>query len=437
MKFSPTTYGIVGGVLTVATSAGNYSVGLDGTGLNATALLTSSPTTISYEGTPIGSSVTEDAVFTNQGSQSLTITGATLPGAPFSVSGLPPDGTVLAPGGSVSVSCTFSPTAVGSFLDGLTLQSDTGGSSTVNLSGTAGTPAQLQVSPTSLAYGTVPVGEASTATFVVTNVGGTPLSITKSKPPGEGEFTANTQLPEGTTIQAGQSVTESVTFTPTGAGAFTDSWPLNGTGNSALTTVTFTGIGTTPGKVPLSNWKLHGNAQVSGSTLDLTNTGTTFEAGSAVSPVSVPTNGLTVAFDAVIGGGTGANGMTLTFANPNSPTFLGQGGGSLGYSGISRGRGGIGQLQTGNRPSANFAGIADGGPVDGIPNWLATNYRHTRPCRGDHPRDGHRSTGPSSPYGSMGPRCSSSTVGRPSAAGRPGLHRRHRWAHRQLRRRRT
>ncbi|MGA8723717.1 MAG: choice-of-anchor D domain-containing protein, partial [Acidimicrobiales bacterium] len=302
VKFSPTTYGIAGGVLTVATSAGNYSVGLDGTGLNATALLTSSPTTISYEGTPIGSSVTEDAVFTNQGSQSLTITGATLPGAPFSVSGLPPDGTVLAPGGSVSVSCTFSPTAVGSFLDGLTLQSDTGGSSSVNLSGTAGTPAQLQVSPTSLAYGTVPVGEASTATFVVTNVGGTPLSITKSKPPGEGEFTANTQLAEGTTIQAGQSVTESVTFTPTGAGAFTDSWPLNGTGNSALTTVTFTGIGTTPGKVPLSNWKLHGNAQVSGSTLDLTNTGTTFEAGSAVSPVSVPTNGLTVAFDAVIGG---------------------------------------------------------------------------------------------------------------------------------------
>ena len=122
-----------------------------------------------------------------------------------------------------------------------------------------------------------------------------------------------------------------------------------------------------------SNWSLNGNAQVSGSTLDLTNTGTTFEAGSAVSPVSVPTNGLTVAFDAVIGGGTGANGMTLTFANPNSPTFLGQGGGSLGYSGISGVAVGLSNFKQGPDPSANFVGIADGGPTGGAPNWVATN----------------------------------------------------------------
>ena len=373
VTFTPTTYGIIGGVLTVSTSAGPYQVGLDGTGLNASALLTVAPTTISYEGTATGSSVTEDAVFTNQGSKSLSLTGANQPAAPFTVSGLPAPGAVLAPGASVSVSCTFSPTVVGSSLSTLTLDSDLGGSATVNLSGTAGTPARLEVTPTTINYGTIGVGQSKTATFVVSNAGGTPLGVTKSKPPGEGEFTATTQLAEGTTIQAGQSVTESVTFTPTAPGSFTDTWPLNGTGNSVLTTVTFTGSGATVSAADLANWNLHGHAALSGTTVSLTSSASTFQSGSVVSPVSVPTNGLTVAFNAQIGGGTGANGMTLTFASPTSPTFLGQAGGSLGYSGISGVAVGLSNFKQGADPSANFVGIADGGPVAGIPNWVATN----------------------------------------------------------------
>jgi hypothetical protein len=65
--------------------------------------------------------------------------------------------------------------------------------------------------------------------------------------------------------------------------------------------------------------------------------------------------------------------MTLTFANPNTPTFLGQAGGSLGYSGISGDAVGLSNFQQGADPSANFVGIADGGPVSGIPNWVITN----------------------------------------------------------------
>jgi hypothetical protein len=373
VTFSPSTYGITGGVLSVATNVGTYQVGLTGTGLSATALLTVSPSTISYEGTPDGSSTTQDAVFTNEGSTTLTITGEALPPAPFVVAGLPPDGTELAPGGSVSVSVTFSPTASGSYLDTLTLDSDVGGSATVNLSGTAGTPAQLQVSPTALDYGTVTVGQSAVQTFTVTNVGGTPLTITKSKPPGEGEFAATTQLAEGTTIQPGQSATESVTFTPTAPGTFTDSWPINGSGNSVLTTVTFTGVGSTVPALPLTSWALNGDAALAGNSLSLTTAASTFQAGSAVAPAPVDTNGLTVSFDAVIGGGTGANGLTLTFANPDSPTFLGQGGGSLGYSGISGVAVGLSNFMQGTEPSSNFVGIADGGPVDGAPAWVATN----------------------------------------------------------------
>ena len=123
----------------------------------------------------------------------------------------------------------------------------------------------------------------------------------------------------------------------------------------------------------LTSWTSNGNANVSGSSISLTTSSTTFESGSAVSPVAVGTNGLSVAFDATIGGGTGANGMTLTFANPDTPTFLGQAGGSLGYSGISGVAVGLSNFQQGADPSANFVGIADGGPVAGIPNWVATS----------------------------------------------------------------
>ena len=374
VTFTPTTYGIAGGTLTVTTSAGNSAVGLSGTGLSSGAQLTEAPTAISFEGTAIGSTVTEDAVFTNEGSQSLTVTGATLPATPFTVGGLPADGTTLASGASVSVAVSFAPTASGSYLDALTLDSDTGGDATVNLSGTAGTPAVLSVTPVTLNYGSVQIGQSATETFDVSNAGGTPMTITKSKPPGEGEFSATTELAEGTTIQAGQTVTESVTFSPTAVGPWTDSWPLNGTGNSTLTTVTFTGVGVNgTGDADLGNWSLNGSAARAGNTVGLTSTATTFQAGSVVSPVSVGTNNLTVAFDAAIGGGTGANGMTLTFAKPTSTTFLGQSGGSLGYSGISGVAVGLANFQQGADPSANFVGIADGGPVAGIPNWVATS----------------------------------------------------------------
>ena len=374
VTFIPTTYGIAGGTLTLSTSAGNYVVGLSGTGLSSDAQLTEAPTAISFEATAIGSTVTEDAVFTNEGSQSLTFTGATLPAAPFTVAGLPADGDTLASGASLSVSVSFAPTASGSYLDALTLDSDTGGDATVNLSGTAGTPAVLTVTPVALNYGSVQIGQNAIETFTVSNTGGTPMTVTKSKPPGEGEFAATTQLAEGTSIQAGQTVTESVTFSPTAAGTWTDSWPLNGTGNSTLTTVTFTGVGIKgTGAADLGNWSLHGSAALAGNSVALTSTATTSQAGSVVSPVSVTTNNLTVAFNASIGGGTGADGMTLTFAKPTSTTLLGRSGGSLGYSGISGVAVGLANFKQGADPSANFVGIADGGPVGGIPNWVATS----------------------------------------------------------------
>ncbi len=276
----------------------------------------------------------------------------------------------------MAVAVTYAPTAAGQNVDALDLDSD-GGSVTVDLSGTSGTPGQLQVTPPAVAFGSVPVGSVTTGSFTVRNAGGSALTITKSKPPALGVFTAGTTLAEGTVLQPGQSVTESVSFRPAGLGAAADQWVLNGSGTSVLTDVALTGTGVSvpslPGPPSAGGWGLAGSAVMSGSDVVLTGP-VAWQAGSVSSPSAVATDGLTVAFDAVIGGGNGADGMTMALASASSTKRLGFSAGSLGYSGISGPAVGLVTFKNTGEPSANFVGVAEGGPVSpGIPNWLSTS----------------------------------------------------------------
>ncbi len=89
-------------------------------------------------------------------------------------------------------------------------------------------------------------------------------------------------------------------------------------------------------------WTLNGTASLSGSSLQLTPASGT-SAGSAFWPQTIDPRALKIEYDATIGGGSGADGMALVFADPSkgaTPTSLGVTGGGLGFSGIpgSRGR---------------------------------------------------------------------------------------------------
>ena len=68
------------------------------------------------------------------------------------------------------------------------------------------------------------VGDTVSKSFTVTNVGGTTVTVAKSKPPFGGEFSNTTSLDEGASIQPGQTVTESVTTTGLASG----NWQING-----------------------------------------------------------------------------------------------------------------------------------------------------------------------------------------------------------------
>ena len=77
-----------------------------------------------------------------------------------------------------------------------------------------------------------------------------------------GPFTATTTLPEGTTIDPGDSLTESVTFSPTAVGSTTDGWIITADDGQGVRTIQFTGTGTL-GDPAATGWQRNGAASLS------------------------------------------------------------------------------------------------------------------------------------------------------------------------------
>ncbi len=237
--------GLYSGTLTATTSIGSSSFSVSGSAESSNATVSASPTTISFGGVSIaGGSTSQTVTFTNGGAQSLTVNNATLPAAPFSVSGLPANGSTIASNSSVTATVTFTPTAVGNFTDNLVLNTSAGPSS-VPLSGSGGQPPKLQITPLNTNLGNVSLNGTAVASFSISNTGGVDLTITKSKPPASGVgFTAITSLAEGTTIPAGKTVTETVTYSPTTIGTASDTWTINSSDSTTgIQQVNFTGTG--------------------------------------------------------------------------------------------------------------------------------------------------------------------------------------------------
>ena len=250
VTFTPSQTGPVAGQLTATTTDGaTVSFSLSGTGQAPQGLLEADPAFLSLGGTEVGGELTGTVTFSNQGARALTVSSFEPPGAPFSVSGAPQANDTIAPGASITVDVSFDPQAVGQYSDEITLSTADGQSQTVDVSASASTPGQLQFSSEAIDFGAVPVGGSASRSFTISNAGGTAVTIDKSKPPFGGAFAASppTSLPEGTTIEPGQSVTETVTFAPASPGAAGGTWQITGDDGSGLHLVQFTGTGTAAG----------------------------------------------------------------------------------------------------------------------------------------------------------------------------------------------
>jgi len=243
VTFTPVAGGPAGGSVKITTqSNGSSEVPLSATGEVNGPNLEVTTNGISFAGVPPGSQDSQGVGFFNDGSTTLTISRVANPNAPFSVAGGPAAGSTIAPGAEVLANVSFAPTTLGSFTSTFVVASD-GGSETVTINGRSTPPAVLRITPMTVNFGNVAIGSSATKTFTLTDVGGSSLTVTKSKPPDKGRFTALTTLPEGTTMTPGSSRTETVKFTPNGLGPAIDRWGLNVNDGNSVRAVIFTATG--------------------------------------------------------------------------------------------------------------------------------------------------------------------------------------------------
>ena len=245
VTFTPTADGWTGwtdGKLSFTGKVPNASVQLwfAGSGV-ASEQVDASPASLTFGQKPVGTSATLPIVLTNSHSHALTLSGLQTVGSEFSVSG-PSFPLSLGAGQSVTLKVTFTPTTVGVsgggvFVSGPALNLPLQGT------GTAATAALLSISPATLSFGKVLVGQTETQAAVFTATGG---NVTISS---AASSSAQFALPGATfpiQIAAGHSVQMNVAFTPQAAGSASAKLSFQSNASDAQATEAVAGTGTAP-----------------------------------------------------------------------------------------------------------------------------------------------------------------------------------------------
>ena len=243
VTFTPSQVGIRSTAIVVQADGAPVSTPVTGIGRRPEPVLSLAPPVVSFGGAPVNQQVNGTLTISNVGGANLVINSVSSPGAPFSASGVPAAGSTLGPGQSVTVTLTFAPTQIGTFSDQVVVDTSAG-QQTVPLSGSSALAGNLVLTPKALQFGSVAVGQSKVLEFQVSNTGGSRVTVTKSKPPGLAIGFSNTDdLQEGAAIEAGETKTLHVQFSPQTAGAATDHWTINADGQQGVLTLEMTGTG--------------------------------------------------------------------------------------------------------------------------------------------------------------------------------------------------
>ncbi len=213
VTYTASVVGAESGSLSITSSAGDASVALTGTGVELPVPDVSvDKETVAFGSVEVGTTKDVVVTITSSGQAELVVSSVSTE-APFSVVS---DCGTEAPGETCTATVTFEPTAEGAASGTLTIASNAD-EVTVDLSGT-GTLApelpEIEVSPLTVDFDELTVGESATATVTVANVGGLDLTVSDISFDG-GDFTAT----DCTTIAGGATCEVTVTFTPAAAGA--------------------------------------------------------------------------------------------------------------------------------------------------------------------------------------------------------------------------
>lgn len=246
VTFAPTAAGAASGTLSFWSNATNSpaSVALAGSGTTGTGQLTPNPASVNFGSVTVGTSSALPVMISNTGTASASISQNSVSGSGFSVGG-PALPVSLAPGQSVSLTVSYTPTAAGTSSGQLTVSGNAVNSPLgVPVAGSAATAyGQIAANPGSLSFGSVTVGLNSTQSVVISNSGTGSASISQANVTGAGFSISGLALP--LTLAPGQSASFGVTFAPSATGSVAGSVSLVSNASNSPTGISLSGTGAT------------------------------------------------------------------------------------------------------------------------------------------------------------------------------------------------
>jgi len=221
-----------------------------------------SPSSLSFTNVTVGTSSSQTVTVTNSGTADLVVSSVTLAGAGFSMSPLTFPLTITA-GSSHTVTVTFSPQAAGTVNGTATITSNASATPTVVAvqgTGVSPTVATLNVSPSTVSFGKLVVGNSSSQNLTLSNPSSVNVSVSGITVSGAG-FSSNVQTPF--TVAAGTSSAVAVLFQPQAAGNVTGSISVASSATNSPASASLSGTGTIQHSVDLS-WNASTTATVAG-----------------------------------------------------------------------------------------------------------------------------------------------------------------------------
>jgi hypothetical protein len=337
VAFAPQSIAAASGSVTITSNASNptLTIPLSGSGVAAGAL-GSSPTSLAFGSVQVGNNQALSGTVTNTGGSSVTISQAGISGTGFTWSGMTTPVT-LGAGQSASFSASFTPQSAGSASGSVMITSNASNPTlTIPLSGSGVAAGALGSSPTSLAFGSVQVGNNQALSGIVTNTGGSSVTISQAGISGTGFTLSGMTTP--VTLGAGQSASFGVSFTPQSAGSASGSVmitsnasnptltiPLSGSGTAAVGQLTVTPSTLAAGSVVVgTSGTASGSLNASGASVTVTAASTNnsqFNVGGLALPITIPAGQsapFTVTFSPLVDGA--ASGALTFTSNAQSST---------------------------------------------------------------------------------------------------------------------
>jgi len=229
ISFIPTTIGNKSArvVLNHNSAGSNSTINLSGIGVNAA--ITIQPNSLDFGDILVSSSSSKSIKISNNGSATLTINSLSIAGTNqtmFSLVSAPATPLSVAPGSSVDLNISFSPSSVGSKTAELIISSNASSvDSRIPLSGRGVAPGfSITPSPT-LDFGSINVSASKNGNITITNTGTAPLLVSNLQISGaDVAMFRRISSPDSSTfssitLAASQSFTFTFSFTPTSAGS--------------------------------------------------------------------------------------------------------------------------------------------------------------------------------------------------------------------------